>query len=192
MASPARDRTGPDYARLIEPDRVHGSLYTDPRVFADELARIWYRTWVYVGHESEVAEPGDYVRKSLGLQDIIMTRGADGAVRLLLNRCAHGANLVCEAERGHARSFRCPYHGWTYRNTGELIGFPFNQGYGGKGTIEAELSLASVPRIASHQGLVFGSMAEVGPGRERDRRLPPAVRARLHLQRHAEPDRRAL
>ena len=48
------DYTGPDYGGLIQPDRVHGSLYTDPRVFADELARIWYRTWVYVGHESEV------------------------------------------------------------------------------------------------------------------------------------------
>src|SRR5689334_9344265 len=114
------DSSGPDYAGLIRPDRVHGSLYTDPRVFAGELARIWYRTWVYVGHESEVAEPGDYVRKTLGLQDVIMTRGTDGAVRLLLNRCAHRANLVCAAERGNARSFRCPYHGWTYRNTGEL------------------------------------------------------------------------
>ena len=157
------DFGAPDYGALIQPDRVHGSLYTDPRIFADELARIWYRTWVYVGHESEVAEPGDYVRKTLGRQDVIMTRGTDGAVRLLLNRCAHRANLVCEAERGNAKSFRCPYHGWTYKNTGELIGFPFNQGYGGKGTIESELSLASVPRVAEHQGFVFGSMAADGP-----------------------------
>jgi fatty-acyl-CoA synthase len=104
------------------------------------------------------------VRKSIGLQDVIMTRGSDGAVHLLLNRCAHRANLVCEADRGNSRSFRCPYHGWTYRNTGELIGFPFNQGYGGKGTIEGELSLASVPRIGSHRGFVFASMAADGPG----------------------------
>ena len=157
------DCAAPDYGRLIQPDRVHGSLYTDPAIFADELARIWYRTWVYVGHESEVAAPGDYVRKTLGLQDVIMTRGADGEVRLLLNRCAHRANLVCEADRGNAKSFRCPYHGWTYQNTGELIGFPFNQGYGGKGTIEAELALAAVPRVAGHQGFVFGSMAADGP-----------------------------
>jgi phenylpropionate dioxygenase-like ring-hydroxylating dioxygenase large terminal subunit len=153
----------PDYQGLIEPDRVHGSLYTDPRIFADELTRIWYRTWVYVGHASEVSEPGDYVRKRIGLQDVIMTRGADGAVHLLLNRCAHRANLVCAADRGNAKSFRCPYHGWTYRNTGELIGFPFSQGYGGRGTIEAELSLAAVPRIDSHQGFVFASMAADGP-----------------------------
>jgi phenylpropionate dioxygenase-like ring-hydroxylating dioxygenase large terminal subunit len=154
----------PDYRRLIEPARVHGSLYTDPAIFAEELTRIWYRTWVFVGHASEVREPGDYVRKTIGLQDVIMTRASDGAVHLLLNRCAHRGNLVCEAGRGHARSFRCPYHGWTYRNTGELIGFPFNQGYGGKGTIEAELSLASVPRADSHRGFVFASMASDGPG----------------------------
>jgi phenylpropionate dioxygenase-like ring-hydroxylating dioxygenase large terminal subunit len=151
------------YKRLIEPDRVHGSLYTDPRIFADELARIWYRTWVYVGHLSEIPEPGDYVRKNIGLQDVIMTRDADGRVHLLFNRCAHRANLVCEAERGNSKSFRCPYHGWTYRNTGELIGFPFGQGYGGRGTIEAELSLAAVPRSDSHRGFVFASMAADGP-----------------------------
>jgi phenylpropionate dioxygenase-like ring-hydroxylating dioxygenase large terminal subunit len=151
------------YKRLIEPDRVHGSLYTDPRIFADELARIWYRTWVYVGHLSEIPEPGDYVRKNIGLQDVIMTRDADGRVHLLFNRCAHRANLVCEAERGNSKSFRCPYHGWTYRNTGELIGFPFGQGYGGRGTIEAELSLAAVPRSNSHRGFVFASMAADGP-----------------------------
>jgi phenylpropionate dioxygenase-like ring-hydroxylating dioxygenase large terminal subunit len=160
---PGTPAAGPDYSRLVKPDRVHGSLYTDPRIFADELARIWYRTWVYVGHVSEIRQPGDYVRKSIGLQDVIMTRGADGGVHLLLNRCAHRANLVCEADRGNSKSFRCPYHGWTYRNTGELIGFPFNQGYGGKGTIEAELSLAAVPRIDSHQGFVFASMAADGP-----------------------------
>jgi phenylpropionate dioxygenase-like ring-hydroxylating dioxygenase large terminal subunit len=89
MADPARDRR--ERSGLSGPG---------------ELARIWYRTWVYVGHESEVRRPGDYVRKSLGLQDIIMTRGADGRVRLLLNRCAHRGNLVCEAERGQAKSFR--------------------------------------------------------------------------------------
>ena len=113
-----------DYSRLVKVDRVHGSLYTDPRIFADELTRIWYRTWVYVGHVSEIRQPGDYVRKSIGLQDVIMTRGADGGVHLLLNRCAHRANLVCAADRGNAKSFRCPYHGWTYRNIGKPISSP--------------------------------------------------------------------
>jgi len=149
------------YERLIQPTRVHGSMYTDPEIFAEELERIWYRTWVYVGHVSEVPEPGDYVRKSIGPQDVIMTRDRDGEVHLLLNRCAHRANLVCDAPSGNSNSFRCPYHGWTYRNNGELLGYPYNKGYGGKGKVE--LGLGRVPRVASHRGFVFGSFAPDGP-----------------------------
>ena len=149
------------YAQLIEPQSVHGSLYTDPDVFAEELERIWYRSWVYVGHVSEIAQPNDYVRKSIGPQDVIMTRSRDGEVHLLLNRCAHRGNLVCEDARGNSSSFRCPYHGWTYRNTGELLGCPYNKGYGGRGNLDLELG--RVPRVGIYQGFVFGSFAEDGP-----------------------------
>lgn len=149
------------YEELIQPSRVHGSLYTSPEIFADELEQIWYRTWVYVGHVSEIAQPNDYVRKNIGPQDVIMTRGADGEVHLLLNRCAHRGNLVCEAQAGNSSSFRCPYHGWTYRNDGDLLGYPFHQGYGGRGKLE--LSLGRVPRVGVYQGFVFGSFAEEGP-----------------------------
>ena len=105
---------------LIRPDRVHGSLYTDPAVFALELERIWYRTWIYVGHESEIPEPDDYVLKSIGPQAVIMTRDRQGEVHLLLNRCSHRANLVCDVERGNGSAFRCTYHGWTFSNTGQI------------------------------------------------------------------------
>ncbi|MFC4949628.1 aromatic ring-hydroxylating oxygenase subunit alpha [Pseudonocardia sp. GCM10023141] len=150
------------YDELVQPQRVHGSLYTSPEIFADELAKIWYRSWVYVGHVSEIAAPGDYVRKSIGPQDVIMSRDAGGEVHLLLNRCAHRGNLVCEADKGNSSSFRCPYHGWTYRNSGELIGYPFPQGYGGRGKLD-ELGLGRVPRMAVYQGFVFGSFAADGP-----------------------------
>jgi phenylpropionate dioxygenase-like ring-hydroxylating dioxygenase large terminal subunit len=149
------------FDELIRPRQVHGSLYTKPEIFAEELAKIWYTTWVFVGHDSEVSEPGDYVRKTLGTQDVIMTRDSDGEVHLLLNRCAHRGNQVCDALKGNSSSFRCPYHGWTYRNTGELVGYPYNQGYGGKGKLD--LRLGSVPRVASYQGFVFGSFATDGP-----------------------------
>jgi len=158
---PQADTDRPDYSALIQPERVHGSLYTDPRIFAEELERIWYRTWVYVGHESEVPQPGDYVRKNIGPQDLVMTRDREGQVHLLVNRCAHRANLVCEDERGNSNSFRCPYHGWTFRNNGELLGYPYHQGYGGRGKLN--LGMATVPRVESYRGFVFGSFAEDGP-----------------------------
>jgi fatty-acyl-CoA synthase len=157
----AVSQTGPSWGELVESDRVHGSLYTDPAIFQAELERIWYRTWVYVGHTSEVPEPGDYVLKAIGPQPVIMTRDKQGNVHLLLNRCTHRGNLVCDAERGNSSAFRCPYHGWTFSNTGQLLGYPFSAGYGGR-ELKAELGLARVPRVAERHGFVFGSFAEDG------------------------------
>jgi phenylpropionate dioxygenase-like ring-hydroxylating dioxygenase large terminal subunit len=148
------------YDKLIQRDKVHGSLYTDPRIFAEELRKIWYRTWVFVGHESEVPQPNDYVRKKLATQDVVMTRDADGQVHLLLNRCAHRGNQVCDDAKGNSKTFRCPYHGWTFRNTGELVGFPFFQGYGER---KLDLAMGSVPRVDTYGGFVFGSFATEGP-----------------------------
>jgi fatty-acyl-CoA synthase len=149
-------------AQLIERDRVHGSLYTDPAIFAAELERIWHRAWVFVGHESEVREPNDYVVKTIGPQRIIMSRDRQGEIHLLLNRCSHRANLVCEEPKGNSGAFRCPYHGWTFSNTGRLLGYPFNSGYGG---VEAkrDLGLGRVARVDSIHGFVFGSLAPDGP-----------------------------
>lgn len=150
-----------DFDRLIEHDRVHGSLYTDQQLFELELERIWYRTWVYVGHTSEVPEANDYVLKSIGPQPVIMTRDKQGEIHLLLNRCTHRANLVCDAQKGNSSAFRCPYHGWTFSNTGKLLGYPFNSGYGGREK-KKELGLGRVTRVAVYQGFVFGSFAEEG------------------------------
>lgn len=158
------EEAGSRYDRLIQPARVHGSLYTDPSIFAEELRRIWHRTWVFVGHESEVPQPNDYVRKQLADQDVVMTRDKDGAVHLLINRCAHRGLQVCDDRAGNSSSFRCPYHGWTYRNTGELLGYPYNKGYGGKNQLP--LGMGKVARVASYQGFVFGSLAEEGPSLE--------------------------
>ena len=89
-----------------------------------------------------------------------MTRDRDGGIHLLLNRCAHRGNQVCNDAKGNSATFRCPLHGWTYRNTGELIGFPFFKGYGGR---KLDLAMGRVPRVDSYEGFVFGSFAEEGP-----------------------------
>lgn len=151
-----------DYRDLIREDRVHGSLYTSPAVFAQEREKIFRRQWLAVGHESEVAHPGDFVRKQLGGQPVILTRGHDGTLHVLLNRCSHRANLVCDAPAGNARAFRCPYHGWTFSNTAELMGFPYNAGYG-ETVAKSELGLGQAARLDTHQGFVFVSFAAEGP-----------------------------
>jgi fatty-acyl-CoA synthase len=154
-----------DFSQLIRRDRVHGSLYTDPAIFEKELERIWYRGWVYVGHESEIREPGDYCVKRMGLQQVIMSRDEDGNIHLLHNRCSHRGNTVVASERGNAHFYRCPYHGWTFRNDGTLTGAPYRSGYD-ETFKKQDHGLGTVPRVASYRGFVFGSLSETGPSLE--------------------------
>ncbi|MGH7880109.1 MAG: aromatic ring-hydroxylating oxygenase subunit alpha, partial [Candidatus Binataceae bacterium] len=154
-----------EWSDLIQADRVHGSLYADPKIFAAELEKIWYRTWVYVGHESEVPRAHDFVAKAIGPQPLIMTRDGHGVIHLLLNRCAHRGNQVCVLEKGNTRSFICPFHSWTFANDGHLIRYAFPDGY--EGQDKSKLGLAHVPRVACYKGFVFGSFATDGPSLEK-------------------------
>jgi len=151
----------PQWDKLIRPDQVHGSVYTDEAIFQAELQKIWHRTWVYVGHASEIPNANDFVMKSIGPEPIIMTRDRDGQVHLLHNRCPHRGNRVCVSDKGNARSFTCPYHGWTFSNNGQLRGYPFPSGY--EGANRDELGLGRVARVATYKGFVFGSFAAEGP-----------------------------
>jgi|SRR5882672_3700592 len=151
----------PDWGRLIQRDRVHGSLYTDEAIFQAELDKIWYRTWVYVGHVSEVPKPNDFVMKSIGPQSVIMTRDREGTVHLLLNRCAHRGAQLCVETKGNRASFTCPYHRWTYNNNGSLRGFAYPDGY--QGMDKSQFGLGRVTRVGVYKGFVFGSFAAEGP-----------------------------
>ncbi len=162
-----------DYSELVLDDRVSGRLYYDPAIFEEELERIWYRDWIYVAHESEIPEPGDYVTRQIGLQPVIVSRDEDRKIHLLLNRCMHRGNTVCQSERGNAHAFRCAYHGWTYNNRGALVGVPYAAGYDGSFRRD-EYALVRVPRMAAYRGLIFGSMSASGPSLEE--RLGKAAR----------------
>jgi len=150
------------YASLIEEERVHSAVFTAEDIFEAELERIFYRYWVYLAHESEIPEAGDYCTKWIGRQQVVVCRGGDGEIRAFFNRCRHRGTTVCRYESGHAEFFRCPYHGWTYSNEGRLVGVPFPSRYGADFNKE-ELGLAPVPRHDQHRGFVFASLATEGP-----------------------------
>jgi phenylpropionate dioxygenase-like ring-hydroxylating dioxygenase large terminal subunit len=157
------DRPRTATAGLVEPDRVHGSVYTSADVFELEMERIFGEGWVFVAHESEVPEAGDYVTRRIGRQPVIVSRAADGSLHVLSNRCAHRGNRICNLERGNASSFRCPYHGWTYADDGRLIAVPMKQGYGDRfEEVRAELGLRAAPRVDSYGGFVFASLSPAG------------------------------
>lgn len=151
-----------NYGQLIQDDRVQTALYTDPTIFSDELEKIWYREWVYIGHESEVANPGDYVLKRIAQQPLIMNRDDCGTIHVFTNRCTHLGNLLCHDEAGNSNAFRCLYHGWTFKNTGKLLGTPYQAGYG-KAFDKGQFNLNEMPRLEIYRGFVFGSFGTTGP-----------------------------
>jgi p-cumate 2,3-dioxygenase alpha subunit len=148
--------------RLVHEDResglfrVHRQAFLDEDVFAEEQRRIFERCWLYVGHESEVADNGDYRLRDLGTRRVIFVRGSDGAVRAFLNSCTHRGAEVCRQRTGNAKSFQCFYHGWTFRNDGSLVGVPGEEAYP-SGFDRAELGLRPVPRLDAYRGFWFVS-----------------------------------
>ena len=148
---------------LVAEGRVHRRVYTDPAIFELEQRRIFGRAWLYVGHESQVPKPGDFVTTTLARQPVIMVRCADGAIRVLFNRCAHRGALVAAERCGHAETFRCAYHGWTYRLDGALQSVPREEDYAQSGFDRAGMDMKLLPRAAAYRGFVFASLAADGP-----------------------------
>ncbi|MDH6288235.1 aromatic ring-hydroxylating oxygenase subunit alpha [Rhodococcus opacus] len=150
-----------DFGALISPDcdRVHTSLYSEDAVFTAELERIWKSTWLYVGHESEVAEPGDYITRLLATQPVILTRDQDESLHVLVNRCTHRGNTVCHQTKGNSNTFRCAYHGWSFANDGAVVGFTYSDEYG-DALGKADFGLKRLPRVESYRGFVFASFNE--------------------------------
>ncbi|WP_028927593.1 aromatic ring-hydroxylating oxygenase subunit alpha [Pseudonocardia acaciae] len=144
---------------LITDDwHVSGRIYRDPDIFARELAQVFAHTWVYLAHETELPAGGDYKTAYLGRQPVIVNRGADGGeINVMFNRCRHRGSAVCQREVGNAKYFRCAYHGWTYGSSGELVGVPFDDGYG-DGFDKRAMGLVHVPRVESYRGFVFASL----------------------------------
>lgn len=151
-----------DWDALVHEDRVHRSIYTDPRIFELEMTRIFGAVWVYLAHESQVPRNDDFVAARLGLRPIILVRDSQGDLRALFNRCTHRGARVCREERGSARTFQCPYHGWSYFNSGRLRGVPWPDGYACDFK-DGTYNLAQVPRVESYRGFIFGTLNPEAP-----------------------------
>ena len=151
-------------AMLVQPDRVHRSVYADPGLFELEMERIFGRAWLVMGHESQVRAAGDFFTTRLAREPVIVVRQEDGSVAVLVNRCAHLGATVCAERRGNTQRFVCPYHGWSYDTAGQLRAVPIPSGY--KNENLSPLGLRRVPRVAMYRGFIFASAAPSGPSLE--------------------------
>jgi len=134
--------------------RVNRQAFTSQEILALEKGRLFERCWIYAGHESEIPNPGDFCTRRVAGRPVILTRGDDGVVRVLLNTCTHRGAFVCREQTGNAKTFQCPYHAWTYNNRGELVGVPGEDAYSAAFD-RRERSLARAPRMDSYRGFIF-------------------------------------
>jgi 3-phenylpropionate/trans-cinnamate dioxygenase alpha subunit len=147
----------------LERGEVDRRIYSDEEIFELEMERIFARAWLFLCHETQIPEPGDFFQSVMGRDNVLVVRQKDGSLKALLNTCAHRGNAVCRAEEGNAKSFLCTYHGWSYGIDGSLKGVPgFKNFYDGE-LVKSEHSLPPVSQTASYQGFVFGTNDPTAP-----------------------------
>lgn len=146
--------------------RIPFAVYTDEELHRKELERFFYRGhWCYVGLEAEIPEPGDFKRTVVGERSVILVRGADGAIHVVENVCAHRGMQFCRERHGKKKEFVCPYHQWSYALDGALQGVPFRRGVRQDGKVNGGMPADFDPKdhglrqlkVACRGGVVFAS-----------------------------------
>lgn len=150
---------------LVAPEKgqVNRRIYADPDIYHEELERIFARCWIYLGHESQIPNPKDFMTTYMGEEPTILLRDREGQIRALLNMCRHRGNRVCMADRGSTEQFTCSYHGWTYDISGKLISVPgLKEIYFGE--LETDRSgLVEVAQLDTYKGMIFATWDPQAP-----------------------------
>ncbi|MFG1183973.1 Rieske 2Fe-2S domain-containing protein [Xanthobacter aminoxidans] len=142
--------------------RCRRDIFTNEELFELEMKHIFESNWVYLAHESQIPENNDYYTTSIGRQPVVVTRDKAGELHAVINACAHRGALLCRRKHGNKGSFTCPFHGWTFSNTGKLLKVKDEKTtqYPPQFAKNGSHDLKRVPRFESYRGFLFGSLKE--------------------------------
>lgn len=148
----------------VEKAEIDRRIFSDPEIFELEMELIFGRAWLFVCHETQIPNPGDFFEAPMGKDNVLVVRQRDRSIKALLNTCTHRGNAVCRAEEGNTKNFMCTYHGWTFDLAGKLVGVPgFENLYHGDLDRDS-LGLREVAQLDSYKGFVFATMDASAPG----------------------------
>jgi len=145
----------------IERGIVSREIFVSEEIYAQEQERVFARAWLFIGHESQIPQPGDFAVSSMGEESVILCRDRAGTIHVFLNSCRHRGMKVCRYDLGNTAEFMCPYHGWSYATDGALVGVPFGRDAYGADLDRASWGLVEVPQTANYKGAIWASW-EIG------------------------------
>lgn len=144
---------------------VHRDVYTNDEIYALEMKHLFQNTWVFVGHESQTPNKGDYFTTQIGDQPVIQVRHSDGEIYVLFNRCPHkGTKIAIDRTGNTGKFFRCPYHAWSFKTNGCLLAIPLKKGYEDTGFKDNPnvKGLQPVGAVKNYRGFIFARIAPDG------------------------------
>lgn len=139
--------------------RLHRSAFTNEELFELEMKYIFENNWVYLAHESQVPDNNDYYTSYIGRQPVILARNKEGDLHCMINSCSHRGAQLCRHKKGNKATYTCPFHGWTFNNSGKLLKVkdPRHAGYPECFNKEGSHDLKQV-KMANYKGFIFASL----------------------------------
>jgi len=137
--------------------KVSRSAFVQESIMEDEYAAIFDKCWLYIGHESELQKPGDFLTRTVARRNLLFTRDSKGKLNTFFNTCPHRGATVCREDKGNAKNFTCFYHGWVFGNDGRLKSQPGSDRYNADFNADGETDLVPVTKFDQYAGFCFVS-----------------------------------
>src|SRR5581483_6808156 len=141
----------------LEHGRISREIFVSSDVYQQELELIFARAWLFIGHESQIPNPGDFFVSRMGEESVILVRDRQSEIHVFLNTCRHRGMKVCRYDKGSTMMFTCPYHGWGYGTDGKLVGVPFFKEAYHEKLDKAQWGLIEVPQMVNYKGSIWAS-----------------------------------